>query len=108
VPYYKGCCGSLFSYGTNGARSFKNEWVFNGKINLVIVIKWITCSIENKIGVVFMFDIALILFIASAGGVIAITGFLVILGRRILEPKKELQQKIDKLEEEVQKLKNHK
>lgn len=55
-----------------------------------------------------MFDIALILFIASAGGVIAITGFLVILGRRILEPKKELQQKIEKLEEEVQILKNHK
>ncbi|WP_411739052.1 hypothetical protein [Peribacillus sp. S4] len=55
-----------------------------------------------------MFDIALILFIASAGGVIAIIGFLVILVRRILEPKKELQQKIDKLEEEVQILKNHK
>ncbi len=55
-----------------------------------------------------MFDIALILFIASAGVVIAITGFFVILGRRILEPKKELQQKIDKLEEEVQILKNHK
>ncbi|MCY9002823.1 hypothetical protein [Peribacillus frigoritolerans] len=55
-----------------------------------------------------MFDIALILIIASAGGVIAITGFLVILGRRILEPKKELQQKIDKLEEKIQILKNHK
>ncbi|MBT2604164.1 hypothetical protein J7E55_14260 [Bacillus sp. ISL-53] len=55
-----------------------------------------------------MLDIALILIIASAGGVIAITGFLVILGRRILEPKKKLQQKVDKLEEEVQKLKNHK
>ncbi|MFJ7746762.1 hypothetical protein [Peribacillus sp. NPDC097295] len=53
-----------------------------------------------------MFDIVLILFIASLGGVIAITGFLVILGRRILEPKKELQQKIEKLEEEVQILKN--
>lgn len=72
------------------------------------MIKWFTCSIENKIGVVFIFDIALILIIASAGGVIAITGFLVILGRRILEPKKELQQKVDKLEKEVQILKNHK
>ncbi|MEC0272299.1 hypothetical protein [Peribacillus frigoritolerans] len=55
-----------------------------------------------------MFDISLILFIASAGVVIAITGFFVILGRRILEPKKKLQQKIDKLEKEVQILKNHK
>jgi hypothetical protein len=82
--------------------------VFYGKINLIIFIKESTCNIENKLGVVFMFDIALILIIASAGGVIAITGFLVILGRRILEPKKELQQKIDKLEEEVQILKNHK
>ncbi|MGE7768451.1 hypothetical protein [Peribacillus sp. NPDC096540] len=36
-----------------------------------------------------MFDITLVLLIASAGGVIAITGFFVILGRRILEPKKE-------------------
>ncbi|MFJ8070689.1 hypothetical protein ACIQZD_17295, partial [Peribacillus sp. NPDC096447] len=63
---------------------------------------------KNKLGVVSMFDITLILFIASAGIVIAITGFFVILGRRILEPKKKLQQKIDKLEEEVQILKNHK
>ncbi|WP_258832069.1 hypothetical protein [Peribacillus frigoritolerans] len=52
-----------------------------------------------------MFGIAFILILASAGGVIAITGFLVILARRILEPKKVLQQKIDKLEEEVQILK---
>ena len=55
-----------------------------------------------------MFDIALILIIATAGGVIAIIGFLVIVSRRILEPKKELQQRIDQLEEEVRMLKNNK
>ncbi|MGM0890788.1 MAG: hypothetical protein ACQEW5_28665 [Bacillota bacterium] len=40
-----------------------------------------------------MFDITLILFTASAGVVIAITGFFVILGRRILEPKKKITNK---------------
>ncbi|WP_179891172.1 hypothetical protein [Bacillus sp. AFS017274] len=55
-----------------------------------------------------MFDVALLFIIAFAGGIIAIIGFFVILGRRISEPKKALQQRIDKLEEEVQILKNHK
>lgn len=53
-----------------------------------------------------MFDIALILIIASAGGIIAITGFFVILARKIVEPKRVLQKKIEKLEDEVRILKN--
>lgn len=55
-----------------------------------------------------MFDVALLFIIAFAGGIIAIIGFFVILGRMISEPKKVLQQRIDKLEEEVWKLKNEK
>ncbi|MCP1155511.1 hypothetical protein NKS27_24410 [Peribacillus frigoritolerans] len=55
-----------------------------------------------------MFDITLILFMAFAGGIIAITGFSVILGGRVLEPKKALQQRIANLEEDVWKLKNKK
>ena len=55
-----------------------------------------------------MFDIVFLLIIAFAGGIVALIGFLVILGRRISEPKKELLQKIDNLEEEVRKLQNHK
>ncbi|WP_176474873.1 hypothetical protein [Peribacillus simplex] len=55
-----------------------------------------------------MFDVAMLFIIAIAGGIIAIIGFFVILGRRISEPKKALQQRIDNLEEEVWKLKNQK
>lgn len=47
-----------------------------------------------------MFDITLILVIASAGGIIAITGFFIILARKIVDPQRVLQQKIEKLEEE--------
>ena len=85
-----------------GQDSLRKNGDFYGKVWLYLLRSLLV------LGVVFMFDIALILIIASVGGVIAITGFLVILGRRILEPKKELQQKIDKLEEEVKILKNHK
>lgn len=52
-----------------------------------------------------MFDIAFLLFMAFAGGVVAIIGIFIILGRKVTEPQKELQQKIKNLEEEVQKLK---
>jgi len=52
-----------------------------------------------------MGDILFILIIAFARVIIAITGFIFILGRRIFEPKKELQQRIVNLEEEVWKLK---
>ncbi|MCM3412679.1 hypothetical protein [Metabacillus litoralis] len=55
-----------------------------------------------------MFDITFLFIMAFAGGIIAIIGILVILGRRITEPKKELQQKVENLEEEVRKLKNEK
>ena len=55
-----------------------------------------------------MFDIALLFIMAFAGGIVPIIGFFVILGRRISEPRKELQQKIDNLEEKVRKLKNYK
>lgn len=55
-----------------------------------------------------MFDIALLFIMALAGGIVAIIGIFVILGQKISEPKRELQQKIDNLEEEVRKLKNNK
>ncbi|MDQ0232612.1 hypothetical protein [Metabacillus malikii] len=55
-----------------------------------------------------MFDITFLFIMAFAGGTIAIIGISVILGRRITEPKKELQQKVKNLEEEVRKLKNEK
>ncbi|MGG0414201.1 hypothetical protein [Peribacillus simplex] len=55
-----------------------------------------------------MGDILFILIIAFAGVIIAIIGFIFILGRRILKPKKALQQRIDNLEEEVWKIKNQK
>ncbi|MGM0877388.1 MAG: hypothetical protein ACQEWV_22305 [Bacillota bacterium] len=55
-----------------------------------------------------MFEISQLLIMAFAGGIIAIIGFVVILGRRVSEPKRELKQRIDSLEEEVKKLKNGK
>ncbi|WP_179295457.1 hypothetical protein [Bacillus sp. FJAT-45350] len=55
-----------------------------------------------------MFDIILFFIIAFAGGIIALVGFITIIGRRISEPKRELQQKVDKLENEVRQLKNKK
>lgn len=55
-----------------------------------------------------MFDIALLFIIALVGGIVAIIGTFVLLGQRITAPKKELQQKIENLEEEVRKLKNQK
>ncbi|MBM7602599.1 putative membrane protein [Metabacillus crassostreae] len=62
-----------------------------------------------KLGaLLFMFDITFLLIMAFAGGTIAFISILVILGRRITEPKKEIQQKVKNLEEEVQKLKNEK
>ncbi|MDW7616583.1 hypothetical protein SC499_18040 [Peribacillus simplex] len=45
-----------------------------------------------------MFDVALLFIIAFAGGIITIIGFFVILGRRISEPKKALQLRIDNLD----------
>lgn len=53
-----------------------------------------------------MFDIALLLFMAFAGGIVAVIGIFFILARRILSPQKELQQKVESLEKEVRKLKN--
>ena len=61
-----------------------------------------------KSGVVVDLDIALLFMIAFAGGIIAISGFVVMLGRRISEPKREWQDKIDQLEEEIRKLKQQK
>lgn len=55
-----------------------------------------------------MFDIALLFIMALAGGIVAVIGFIIILGQRISKPKRELQQKIDKLEEEIQELKSQK
>lgn len=55
-----------------------------------------------------MFDITFLIIMAIAGGIVAIIGILSILGRKITEPKKELQQKVKNLEEEIRKLKNEK
>lgn len=55
-----------------------------------------------------MFDIGLLFFMAFAGGIVAIIGFFFIVSQRITEPRKELQRKIEHLEEEVRELKNRK
>jgi len=72
-------------------------------------LKYFVCRILTfKFGVVLMFDITFLFIMAFAGGIVAIIGILAIFGRRITEPKKELQQKVENLEEEVRKLKNEK
>ncbi len=45
---------------------------------------------------------------ALAGGIVTVIGLFVIGGQHITEPKKELQQKIQNLEEEIHILKNQK
>jgi len=55
-----------------------------------------------------MFDITFLFIMAFAGGIVAIFGIFTILGRKIAEPKKKLQQKVENLEDEVRKLKNEK
>ena len=55
-----------------------------------------------------MFDLILLFSIAFAGGIVAVISILVILGRKVTEPNKKLQQKIENLEEEVRKLKSEK
>ncbi|WP_185819487.1 hypothetical protein [Salibacterium salarium] len=55
-----------------------------------------------------MFDVMLLFIVAFTGGIVAIVGFFTILSRRISEPRKELQQKVDNLEKEVQELRNRK
>ncbi|WP_176222280.1 hypothetical protein [Tuberibacillus sp. Marseille-P3662] len=54
-----------------------------------------------------MFDIWLLFLMAFAGGLIALISFITILGRKIAEPKDELQKKVQGLEEEVERLKNN-
>lgn len=55
-----------------------------------------------------MFDLMLLFSIAFAGGMIALIGFVILIGRKIFEPKREMQQKIDMLEKEVRSLKEKK
>ena len=51
-----------------------------------------------------MLDVLLLFFVAFAGGIVAIAGFFTILSRKISEPRKELQQKVEKLEKEIQEM----
>ncbi|TGB03621.1 hypothetical protein [Halobacillus salinus] len=58
------------------------------------------------LGVVVILDLVIFGVVAFGGGVVALIGFLVIIGRRINEPNKELQQKFESLENEVKSLKD--
>lgn len=53
-----------------------------------------------------MFDLILLLIIAILGGVVSLIGFIVLVGRKLTQPKEELRQRMDRLEQEVRKLQN--
>lgn len=53
-----------------------------------------------------MLDFIVLFGGAFIGGVIVLAGSVMILGRRISGPRKELQQKVENLEMEIEKLKN--
>ncbi|SFG14522.1 hypothetical protein SAMN05216353_1252 [Halobacillus alkaliphilus] len=50
-------------------------------------------------------DLVIFGVVAVVGGVVALLGFLIILGRKVTEPNKELQQKVESLEDEMKRLK---
>jgi chaperonin cofactor prefoldin len=58
--------------------------------------------------VIFLFDIGLLFFMAFAGGIVAIVGFFFIVSQRMSEPRKELEQRVEHLEDEIKELKNRK
>lgn len=55
-----------------------------------------------------MYDFVLLFIIAIAGGIVSLIGFVVIVGKRMMQPREELKQKIDNLEAEIRKLKANK
>lgn len=54
---------------------------------------------------VVILDLVIFGVVAVVGGVVALLGFLIILGRKVTEPNKELQQKVESLEDEMKRLK---
>lgn len=65
----------------------------------------LTCDYERTMG---MYDFVLLFIIAIAGGIVSLIGFVVIVGKRMMQPREELKQKIDNLEAEIRKLKANK
>ncbi len=55
-----------------------------------------------------MYDVMLIFIVAFIGGIVSIISFIIIFSQRISQPKRELEQKVYKLENEIQELKNKK
>ena len=55
---------------------------------------------------VVILDLVIFGVVAVGGGIVALIGFLVIIGRKITGPNKELQQKVESLENEVKSLKD--
>jgi hypothetical protein len=53
-------------------------------------------------------ELILFFMIAVIGGILVLIGSVVLIGRKVTEPKSALQQKIDKLEKEVETLRKSK
>ncbi|MYL36908.1 hypothetical protein [Halobacillus litoralis] len=61
---------------------------------------------KRFLGVVVILDLMIFGVVAFVGGLAALIGFLIIIGRRITEPNKDLEQKVERLESEVKRLEN--
>ncbi len=65
-----------------------------------------TSKITSDTGGITVAEIGLLFVMAIAGGIVALFGFFGMINKRVSEPKRELQKRVEQLEEEVRELKN--